>query len=253
MSIQSSSADGVFTLEIARPEKKNALTAVMYQALADGLTAAQSDPSVRAVLLLGQPDIFTAGNDLEDFMLRPAQGTEAPVFNFMRALISCELPVLAAVTGAAIGIGTTLLLHCDLVYLADDARLQMPFVNLGLVPEFASSLLLPQRLGYAKASEKLLLGDPITPQEALASGLVSAVLPAADVVARARKEAARLVSLPRGAVRLSKQLLRAPLSAQVNEVIDRERVVFEERLRSPEAKEAFAAFFERRKPDFSKL
>jgi enoyl-CoA hydratase/carnithine racemase len=251
MSIQTSLAHGVATIEIARPEKKNALTAAMYQAMADALCRAQ-DQGARVVLLTGQPSIFTAGNDLEDFMQRPAEGPEAPVFQFMRALTGCELPVVVAVTGAAIGIGTTLLLHCDLVYLADDARLQMPFVNLGLVPEFASSVILPQLLGRAKASEKLLLGEPITPAEALACGLATGVLPSHEVLPQARRAAARLASLPQGAVRQSKQLLRAPTAAKISEVMERERVVFSERLKSPEAKEAFAAFFERRKPDFSK-
>ncbi|MFT3927485.1 MAG: enoyl-CoA hydratase [Myxococcales bacterium] len=251
MSIKSSIQDGIATLEIARPEKKNALTAAMYQSLTDALLAAQADPSVRAILLIGQPNIFTAGNDLEDFMQRPSEGPEAPVFRFMQALTGCELPVIAAVTGAAIGIGTTLLLHCDLVYLSEDARLQMPFVNLGLVPEFASSLLLPQRLGAAKANEKLLLGDPITPTEAVNAGIANAVLPVAQVIPHARQVAARFAALPKGAVRHSKQLLSAPQAKQVAETIERERVIFEQRLKSPEAKEAFAAFFERRKPNFN--
>lgn len=246
MSISTTFSDGIATIEIARPEKKNALTAAMYQSMADALEAAQADPGARAVLLIGQPNIFTAGNDLEDFLRRPPQDAEAPVFKFMRALTACELPVVAGVTGAAIGIGTTLLLHCDLVYLAENARLQMPFVNLGLVPEFASSLILPRLLGHAKASEKLLLGDPITPTEALQSGLATAVLPADEVIAHARKAAARFCSLPQGAVRLSKKLLRAPFADQIAETIERERVVFAERLHSPEAKQAFAAFFERK-------
>ena len=252
MSIITTISDGVATIEIARPEKKNALTAAMYTALTEALVAAQADASVCAVLLLGQPNIFTAGNDLEDFMERPASGPEAPVFRFMQALTNCALPVVAAVTGAAIGIGTTLLLHCDLVYLSEDARLQMPFVNLGLVPEFGSSALIPQLLGRAKASEKLLLGDPITPAEALSAGIANAVLPAAEVFPHARKMAARFVSLPQGAVRQSKQLLRAPQAEQMAATIERERLVFEQRLHNAEAKEAFAAFFERRKPNFSR-
>ena len=165
MTIRSGLLNGVATLEIARPERKNALTLDMYQALADGLAAAGANPVVRAVLITGQPGIFTADNDLEDFVQRPPQGGEAPVWRFMRALADCEKPVVAAVTGAAIGIGMTMLLHCDFVYVSDEARLAMPFVGLGLVPEFGASLLVPQRLGSARAAEKLLLGDPFTGAE----------------------------------------------------------------------------------------
>ncbi len=150
MSIRTATLNGVATIEIARPEKKNALTAAMYQAMADALVAAKADPAVRAVLITGQPGIFTSGNDIEDFMSRPPGGSDnldAPVFQFMRALVDCDKPVIAAVTGAAIGIGTTMLLHCDFVYVSDEARLAMPFVGLGLLPEFASSLLLPQLMG----------------------------------------------------------------------------------------------------------
>ena len=148
MSIKTATHDGVATIEIARPEKKNAITIAMYQAMADALNAAQADASVRAVLITGQPGIFTSGNDIEDFMQRPPSGAgsdsgDSPVFQFMRALIGCEKPVIAAVTGAAIGIGTTMLLHCDLVYVSDEARLAMPFVSLGLVPEFTSSVVVP--------------------------------------------------------------------------------------------------------------
>ena len=157
MSIKTATLNGVATIEIARPEKKNALTVAMYQAMTDALVAAKTDPAVRAVLITGQPGIFTSGNDIEDFMRRPpgagSDGTDSPVFRFMRALLECDKPVVAAVTGAAIGIGTTMLLHCDFVYVSDEARLAMPFVGLGLLPEYASSLLVPQLMGFAKASE----------------------------------------------------------------------------------------------------
>jgi enoyl-CoA hydratase/carnithine racemase len=151
MTIKSYTVNGVATIEIARPEKKNAITQAMYQAMADALRAADADKAVRAVLITGQPGIFTSGNDLEDFMGRPPRGDDAPVFQFMHALVDSSKPVVAAVTGAAIGIGTTLLLHCDLVFVADDARLAMPFVGLGLVPEFASSLVVPQLMGNRRA------------------------------------------------------------------------------------------------------
>ncbi|MGC4076937.1 MAG: enoyl-CoA hydratase [Rubrivivax sp.] len=257
MSIKTATLAGVATIEIARPEKKNALTIAMYEAMAAALEAAVADPAVRAVLITGQPGIFTSGNDIEDFMARPpAEGPEAmdsPVFRFMRALLNCDKPVVAAVTGAAIGIGTTMLLHCDFVYVSDEARLAMPFTSLGLVPEFASSLMVPQLMGHARAAEKLLLGDAFTPEQAVESGIANAVLPAGEVVAHARRVAERFNALPPGAVRESKQLLRGPTRAAVLEAMRTEGERFTRRLRSPEAMEAFQAFFQKRKPDFSKF
>lgn len=257
MSIKTATLNGVATIEIARPEKKNALTVAMYQAMADALHAAREDAAVRAVLITGQPGVFTSGNDIEDFMTRaPGQGTDAadsPVLRFMRALVECDKPVVAAVTGAAIGIGTTMLLHCDFVYVSDEARLAMPFVALGLVPEFASSLIVPQLMGHRRAADKLLLGDPFTPEQAVECGIASAVLPAGEVVNHARRVAERFNALPPGAVRETKQLLRAPQAAQQLEVMRTEGAIFARRLRSPEAMEAFQAFFQKRKPDFGKF
>ena len=257
MSIKTFVLNGVATIEIARPEKKNALTVAMYQAMTDALNAAREDGAVRAVLITGQPGVFTSGNDIEDFMTRaPGQGSDAmdsPVFQFMRALLECDKPVVAAVTGAAVGIGTTMLLHCDFVYVSDEARLAMPFVALGLVPEFASSLVVPQLMGHRRAAEKLLLGDPFTPEQAVECGIANAVLPAGEVLMHARRVAERFNSLPPGAVRESKQLLRAPQHAQMLDVIRAEGEIFARRLRSPEAMEAFQAFFQKRKPDFSKF
>ena len=257
MSIRTATLNGVATIEIARPEKKNALTMAMYQAMADAIDAARADAGVRALLITGQPGIFTSGNDLEDFMQRPpgagSNAEASPVRQFMRALLECDKPVVAAVTGAAIGIGTTLLLHCDLVYVSDEARLAMPFVGLGLVPEFASSLLLPQRIGMARAAEKLLLGDPFSGADAVELGLANAVLPAGEVVNHARRVAERFNALPPGAVRESKRLLRAPQQQAVVDTIETEGELFAARLRSPEAKEAFQAFFQKRRPDFSKF
>ncbi|MDZ7855100.1 enoyl-CoA hydratase [Sphaerotilus sp.] len=251
MSIKTATLNGVATIEIARPEKKNALTMVMYTAMAEALRSAQTDTSVRAVLITGQPGMFTSGNDLEDFMQRPPQGMDSPVFQFMLALLECEKPVVAAVTGAAIGIGTTMLLHCDFVYVSDEARLAMPFVGLGLVPEYGSSLLVSQLMGHAKAAEKLLLGDPFTGADAVECGIANAVLPTSEVVNHARRVAERFNALPPGAVRDSKRLMRAPQREQVRAVIASEAAIFSERLRSPEAQEAFQAFFQKRKPDFS--
>jgi enoyl-CoA hydratase/carnithine racemase len=257
MNIRTATLNQVVTIEIARPEKKNAITVEMYQAMADALNAARDDAAVRAVLITGQPGIFTSGNDIEDFMnRRPGEGSDAmdsPVVRFMRALIDCDKPVVAAVTGAAIGIGTTLLLHCDFVYVSDEARLAMPFVGIGLVPEYASSLLVPQLMGQRRAAEKLLLGDPFTPQVAVDCGLANAVLPAAEVVPHARRVAERFNALPPGAVRDAKRLMRGPHREQIIATIRAEGELFAARLKSPEAKEAFTAFFQKRKPDFSKF
>ena len=257
MSIKTATLNGVATIEIARPEKKNALTVAMYQAMTDALKAARADAAVRAVLITGQPGVFTSGNDIEDFMTRaPGQGSDAmdsPVFQFMRALLECDKPVVAAVTGAAIGIGTTMLLHCDFVYVSDEARLAMPFVALGLVPEFASSLVVPQLMGHRRAAEKLLLGDPFTPEQAVDCGIANAVLPAGEVVNHARRVAERFNGLPPGAVREAKHLLRAQQHQQILATIRTEGEIFARRLKSPEAMEAFQAFFQKRKPDFSKF
>jgi len=253
MSIKTAIVNGVATIEIARPEKKNALTRAMYQAMADALVAANGDKSVRAVLIQGQPGIFTSGNDIEDFMGSPPRDEEAPVFQFMRALLACEKPVIAAVNGAAIGIGTTMLLHCDFVYVADDARLAMPFVGLGLVPEFASSLVVPRLMGHVKAAEKLLLGDPFTGADAVECGIANAVLPAGEVVNQARRVAERFNNLAPSAVRESKRLMRRHSTEQVLETLRAEAEIFGARLRSPEAMEAFQAFFQKRAPDFSKF
>ena len=255
MTIKTATLNGVATIEIARPEKKNALTVAMYQAMTDALVAAREDAAVRAVLITGQPGIFTSGNDIEDFMKRaPGQGSDAmdsPVFRFMRALLECDKPVVAAVTGAAIGIGTTLLLHCDFVFVSDEARLAMPFVALGLVPEFASSLVVPQLMGHRRAAEKLLLGDPFTPEQAVDCGIANAVLPAAEVVNQARRVAERFNQLPPGAVREAKQLMRGPQHELTLQTIRTEGEIFARRLRSPEAMEAFQAFFEKGPPVFS--
>ena len=253
MTIRTATANGVATIEIARPEKKNALTQAMYSAMAEAIAAAEADAGVRAVLITGQPGVFTSGNDLEDFMQRPPTGEDSPVFQFMLALANCGKPVVAAVTGGAIGIGTTMLLHCDLVYVSDEARLAMPFVSLGLVPEYASSLLVSQRVGQAKATELLLLGEPFTGETAVDLGIANAVLPAGEVVNHARRMAERFNALPPGAVRESKGLMRRAQRELVKDTISAEATLFAQRLRSPEAMEAFQAFFQKRKPDFSKF
>jgi len=253
MSIKTGMVNGVATIEIARPEKKNALTMAMYDEMTAAIEAAAGNAAVRALLFTGQPGIFTSGNDLEDFTQRPPVSGDSPVFRFMKALKGFEKPVVVAVTGAAIGIGCTLLLHADLVYVADDAKLAMPFVSLGLVPEYASSLLVPQLMGQRRAAEKLLLGDPITAEEAVEWGFANAVLAAPEVLPHARRVAERFNQLPPGAVKQAKGLMKRWDAALVDRVIEEEAELFGKGLRSPEAREAFQAFFEKRRPDFSKF
>ncbi len=255
MHIKTATLNHVLTIEIARPEKKNALTPDMYIAMEAAILAAQADVGVRSLLITGQPGVFTSGNDIENFLNRPpGQGSDAmdsPVGRFLFALTRCEKPVVAAVTGAAIGVGTTMLLHCDLVYVSDEARLAMPFVGLGLLPEYASSLLIPQLVGHRKAVEKLILGEPFNGEQAVEMGIANAVLPAAEVVPHARRMAERFNALPPGAVREAKRLMRDPQRALVEETIRTEGRLFGQRLQSPEAKEALSAFMQKRKPDFS--
>jgi enoyl-CoA hydratase/carnithine racemase len=253
MTIRTATLEGVATIEIARPEKKNALTQAMYLELASAITAAVGDRSVRALLITGQPGIFTAGNDLEDFRSAPPLAAGSPTTKFMQALLTCDKPVVAAVTGAAIGIGATMLLHCDFVYLSEQARLVFPFVTLGVVPEFGSSLLLPRLMGHARAAAALLLAEPIGAEAAVALGIATAVLPSNDVLSHARGVAMRFNALPPGAVRDTKRLMRAGAAAGISGAMESENALFVERLRGPEAREALQAFFEKRKPNFSDM
>jgi len=255
MEILSTKADGILTIEFNRPERKNAITSAMYQSMADAINDAEKDAAVRAILIIGKPEIFTAGNDLEDFLngARDTALEDRPVYRFMVALSGATKPVVAAVAGAAVGIGTTLLMHCDLVYAADNAKFSMPFVQLGLCPEFASSMLLAQVAGYPRAAEKLMLGEAFLVQEALEMGLVSKVLPVAELHAFARAQAAKLVALPASSIRATKQLMKSSRNAAVKAKMAEENEFFGAMLAGPEAKEAFTAFFEKRKPDFSKF
>ncbi|MGD8220596.1 enoyl-CoA hydratase [Pseudomonas thivervalensis] len=238
---------GLLTVRMNRPDKKNALTRAMYSQLAQALVMADSDPQVRAVLLTGSSDCFTAGNDIFDFLEQPPNDLDNPVFQFMLSLLDCRKPVIAAVAGPAVGIGTTLLLHCDLVYVSRDARLRMPFVNLGLCPEFGSSLILPRLLGQARAAQLLLLGEGFSGEQAVAWGIATEALDSGEAaLAKAREVALRFESLPPDAVRISKQLMKAPDREQLRKVIEEEGTLFTQRLRSPEAVAALSGFINRR-------
>lgn len=244
-------ADGVFHIQMARPEKKNALTADMYQTMADALASAESDPAVRVILISGAGGNFTAGNDLADFLATPPMDESAPVYRFIEGFSRLEKPFVAAVEGVAIGVGTTMLLHCDLVYAGSSARFALPFANLGLTPEAASSLLLPLRTGHARAAEMLMLGEVFSAQTAFEVGIANAVLPDAQVLDHAIERCRKLTTQPAASLRLTKQLMKRAQNALIQETMNTEAGVFRERLVSPEAKEAFAAFFDKRKPDFS--
>ena len=246
-------ADQIATITLNRPEKLNAFTNDMLRCWAACLEQAAADKDVRVIVITGQPGIFTAGNDVDDFLKNPPQGSNSPVAQFMTQLRDAKKPVLAAVTGMAIGIGTTLLLHCDLVYAADTARFAMPFTQLGLCPEFGSSLLFPRLAGYQHAAEKLLLGEAFTAAEAQQLGLVNQVLPAAALQEHVAQQAAKLAALPTASVRATKRLMKAELAAPIKAAMEAEMHDFSRMLRGPEAKEAFSAFVEKRKPDFSQF
>jgi enoyl-CoA hydratase/carnithine racemase len=253
MDIASSKADGVLTIQFNRPDKKNAFTAAMYQAMTDALQDAERDASVRAILFLGNAEAFTAGNDLEDFLKAPPTSPDAPVFRFMDAVTKASKPIVAAVAGNAVGIGTTLLLHCELVYAADNAKFALPFAKLGVCPEFASSFLLPQLAGYQRAAEALMLGESFGAEEAYDMGLVNRVLPVDELPAFAVAQARKLAALPPTSIRVTKQLMKAGQQAMVADRMAEEIRHFATMLFAPAAQEAVKAFLEKRKPDFSNL
>ena len=254
--IRSEQSNGVLTLTLNRPEKKNALTREMYQALGDGIDGASGDRDVRCVLIQAEGDIFTAGNDLGDFAAvnrdEPAAATARTRGNpLLIALTRATKPIVAAVNGRAVGIGTTLLLHCDLVFVSDDALLTTPFVNLALVPEAASSLTLPARIGHARAFSMFVLGEAVDAKKAVDWGLANAAYPRAELRERARAAADAIAAKPASAVALTKALMRDPATLAARMEIEGGH--FAAQLKSAEAKEAFTAFAEKRAPDFSKL
>lgn len=239
----------VMEIRLDRRDKKNAITVAMYAALADAFEAAAADEAIRAVTIIGSGGVFTAGNDIGDFIAVRPGGEDMPVFRFLRAIAACPKVVIAGVEGLAIGIGTTMLLHCDLVLAAPGTIFSTPFVDLGLVPEAASSLLLPRLIGRQRAARHLLLGEPFDAETALGYGLVTEIVSSDALADRVRAIADRVAAKPPEAARLTKALMIAP-DRGVAERMAAEGALFEDRLASVEAGEAFAAFFEKRAPDF---
>jgi enoyl-CoA hydratase/carnithine racemase len=244
---------GVMTLTFNRVDKKNSLTAAMYAALADAVAQADHSADVRVLVFQGHETVFCAGNDIADFLNNPPSTSDAPVFRLLRNIAAFSKPVLAAVAGPAVGIGTTLLFHCDLVYAGDNAAFAMPFVNLGVCPEAASSLLAPQMMGYHRAAEALLLGEPFMAEAALEVGLVNRVLPPTEVNSYVQVQARKLAAKPLSSLLETKRLMKAGQAQLVQKQMDEEAASFGRMLTEPAAKEAFGAFMEKRKPDFSKL
>ena len=244
---------GVMTITFNRLDKKNSITSTMYAAMADAVAQAASDASVRVVLFQGHESIFSAGNDIGDFLNQPPSTKESPVFRFLRGIATFEKPLLAAVAGPAVGIGTTMLFHCDLVYAGDNAAFSMPFVNLGLCPEAASSLLAPRMFGYHRAAEALLMGDPFFAEAAQEVGLVNRVVPPTEVNGYAQAQARKLAGTPLSSLIETKRLMKGGYQQEVLAKMDEEGASFGRMLREPAAREAFGAFMEKRKPDFSKL
>jgi enoyl-CoA hydratase/carnithine racemase len=247
------STDGVMTVTINRVEKKNAFTGAMYSACAEALEQASADASVRVVVIQGHVAVFSAGNDIADFLNTPTPGLGAPVLRLLRALATFPKPLIAAVCGPAVGIGTTMLFHCDLVYAGDNAAFVMPFVNLGVCPEAASSLLAAQMMGYHRAAEALLLGEPFMAETALEVGLVNRIVPPTEANGLAQAQARKLAAKPLSSLMETKRLMKKGQMQQVLDVIDDEAQSFGRMMGEPAAREAFAAFMEKRKPDFSKV
>ena len=244
---------GVMTITLNRVDKKNSITSAMYGAMADALAQAEGDAAIRVVVFQGHETIFSAGNDIGEFLNGPPSTQDSPVFRFLRGISTFPKPLIAAVSGPAVGIGTTMLFHCDLVYAGDNAAFSMPFVNLGLCPEAASSLLVPRMLGYHRAAEALLLGEPFFAEAALEVGLVNRVVPPTEANAVAQTQARKLAAKPISALIETKRLMKKGQTAIVAERMAEEGASFGRMLREPAAREAFTAFMEKRKPGFSKV
>ncbi len=243
--IETTIENGICHIRFNRPRRKNALTVEMYEATVAAMMTAEADSAIRVILFSGADGVFTAGNDLADFVQRPPTGENSPVFQLLRALVEGDTPLVAAVQGAAVGIGTTMLLHCDLVYAADNTRFQLPFVNLGLVPEAGSSLLLPRLAGRAKANELLLLGRPFSAAEAYEIGLINRICPADDVLQTAMTAATQLANQPPEALHHTRALLRDADQAETLARIQQEGKLFVERLNAAESRIIIEAFLKR--------
>jgi enoyl-CoA hydratase/carnithine racemase len=244
-------SNGILRVEFNRPEKKNAMTGGMYTRLADIFNEAAEDEETRAVLWHSAGDAFCAGNDAGDFLKNPPGGGESPQARLMDAFVKFGKPIVVAVQGAAVGGGTTMLTHCDVVYAGESAKFQLPFINLALVPEFGSSYSLPARIGYLRAAELFLLAEPFGAARAAELGLVTRVVPDEHLFATAMETAKKLAAKPGGALRATKRLLKQGFIDQVKAAIEMETREFSERVRSAEAKEALSAFLEKRRPDFT--
>lgn len=244
-------AERVMTITFNRVDKKNSFTNAMYADMASALARAQTDKAVNVVVFQGHETVFSSGNDIADFLKAPPTSQDSPVFQFLRAISTFPKPVVAAVCGPAVGIGTTLLFHCDLVYAGDNAAFSMPFVNLGVCPEAGSSLLAPQRMGYGRAAEALLLGEPFMAEAALEMGLVSRIVPPAEATALAQRQAQKLAAKPMSSLTETKRLMKQGQADTLTQRMAEEGVVFSRMLGEPAAQEALTAFMSKRKPDFS--
>jgi enoyl-CoA hydratase/carnithine racemase len=245
-------AGNILRVQLNRPTKRNAMTSAMYLALAGIFNAAANDENTRVVLWHGAGDSFCAGNDIEDFLKNPPGPGESPQASLMNALVNFDKPLVAAVHGAAIGGGTTMLTHCDFVYAGESTRFQMPFINLAVVPEFGSSCSVPARVGHVRAAELILLGAPFDAGRAAELGLVTQVISDRDVLARATETAGRLAAKSAGALQASKRLMKQPFREQIEAAMKAENKEFSAQVRSEDAKEALTAFLEKRKPDFTR-
>ena len=247
-------SDGVVTITFSRPARKNALTVQMYDDAVAALEAAAKDADVRVVVITGSGDSFTSGNDVADFMNTPPTGDDSPVFRFLLTLFRYEKPIVVAVNGTAVGIGVTMLLHADIVYVADTAKLKMPFTTLGLCAEGASSFLLPRMAGHARAAELLLFGEAFDAATAVDVGLAARVVPAAELAAFAQERARILArERPAASLRTTKRLMKQAQREQIEKALHAEAAEFLQMLGGEEAREAFTAFFEKRKPDFTRF
>jgi len=242
----------ILRVQFNRPAKKNAMTFAMYNTMADLFNTTANDDSVRVVLWHGAGDSFCAGNDLEDFLKNPIGPSDSPQSRLINALINFDKPIVAAVHGAAIGGGTTMLTHCDFVYAGESAKFQIPFINLALVPEFGTSYSIPARIGYLRAAELIQLGQPFDAQRATELGLVTRVVPDQKLLATATETAQKLAEKPAGALQACKRLMREPVRHQLEKAAKLENEEYSVRLRSADTKEAITAFFEKRKPAFNR-